>query len=131
MHEIRVQTSRTEELLDITDAIRDALREADAAGASSLLVFCPHTTAGLLINEGCDPSVADDLGRFLAQCVPEGVSWKHAEGNTPAHIKATIVGASVWVPIVDGRLLLGRWQAVFLAEFDGPRERRILLQLGA
>jgi secondary thiamine-phosphate synthase enzyme len=87
-------------------------------------VFIPHTTAAVLINENADPDVGDDILAALAAMLP-GLPWKHAEGNSDAHVMATLVGASVLVPIVEGELALGRWQGVYLLELDGPRKREV------
>lgn len=89
------------------------------------LVYSPHTTAGVTINEGADPAVPRDVLRALDGLVPRDLPYEHAEGNSPAHVKATLVGSSVLVPLEDGRLELGRWQSVYLCEFDGPRSREL------
>ncbi len=128
MPSIRVKTHRQTELLEVTDAVQQALREADATDGACL-VYCPHTTAGLLINERADPAVAHDIQAALERLVPENGPWTHAEGNAPAHIKASLIGSSVLVPLAHGALQLGTWQGVFLAEFDGPRERVIQLRI--
>jgi len=128
MRELTVRSERTEQLIDITSQINDAV-QAEGIVSGDCLAYCPHTTAGVLVNEGHDPSVGRDLNGFLTTLVPDGGRWEHAEGNAPAHIKAVLVGTSVWIPIEDGSLALGRWQAVFFAEFDGPRDRHVLLQI--
>jgi secondary thiamine-phosphate synthase enzyme len=92
-----------------------------------VLVYVPHTTAGVLINERADPDVARDVVAALDRMVPADAAYRHAEGNAPAHIKAVLVGTSQMVPAMDGRLALGTWQGIFLAEFDGPRSRRLLV----
>ncbi|UCF10168.1 MAG: YjbQ family protein [Candidatus Bipolaricaulota bacterium] len=129
MLEIPLRTTSREELIDLTESLREAVRDG-GADSGACLVYCPHTTAGLFVNEGYDPAVGDDIQSFLRRLVPDDGRWTHAEGNAPAHVKATLVGHSVWLPIVAGELCLGRWQAVFFAEFDGPRDRRILLHIG-
>jgi secondary thiamine-phosphate synthase enzyme len=88
-------------------------------------VFCPHTTAGITLNENWDASVQHDLGVGLNRISPSRPEYRHGEGNSPAHLKASLVGAAQFVPIDGGRLVLGRWQGIFLAEFDGPRTRRV------
>jgi len=128
MRELAIRSERTEQLIDITQQVKAAVRDA-GVDLGSCSIYCPHTTAGLLVNEGHDPAVGQDLSRFLRGLVPDGERWEHAEGNAPAHIKATLVGTSVWIPIEGGELRLGRWQAVFFAEFDGPRDRRVWLQI--
>jgi secondary thiamine-phosphate synthase enzyme len=119
-----VRTDRREQLVDIT---RDVATAVAASGVACGIahVFCTHTTAGLTINENADPDVARDLLAGLGRLAPRSGGWKHAEGNSDAHLKATLVGAGAVVPIDDGRLLLGRWQAIYLCEFDGPRSRSV------
>jgi secondary thiamine-phosphate synthase enzyme len=88
-------------------------------------VWCPHTTAAITVNEAADPSVARDIVAGLARMVPRDGGWQHAEGNSDAHLKAAMLGASASVPVSGGRLALGTWQGVFFCEFDGPRSRRV------
>lgn len=126
MREIQVRTRARRELVDITRQVASAARETGGDGA--WLVFVPHTTAGVTINEGADPAVAGDILMALEAAVPEEQPWKHAEGNSPAHILATLVGSSVVVAVEEGELALGTWQAIFLCEFDGPRGRKVWLQ---
>jgi len=90
-------------------------------------IFSPHTTAGIIVNENADPDVCADMIARLDELVPVSADYRHAEGNAHAHIKATLVGQSAAIPIENGRLALGRWQGIFLAEFDGPRERTVLV----
>lgn len=92
-------------------------------------VFAPHTTAGIIVNENADPDVCRDMIERLDELVPPNGSYHHTEGNAHAHIKATLVGQSAAVPVENGRLALGRWQGIFLAEFDGPRERTIVVSV--
>jgi secondary thiamine-phosphate synthase enzyme len=93
-------------------------------------MYCPHTTAGITINEGADPDVAGDFLRYLDNLCPwENPSYHHSEGNSAAHLKAGIVGAAQVIPVADGDLVLGTWQAVFFCEFDGPRERAFLVKI--
>jgi secondary thiamine-phosphate synthase enzyme len=121
MKQFAVETRTREELRDIT---ADVQRAVDESGQRSgiCVVSCPHTTAGVTINESSDPAVASDLSRAFEALSPS-LSWSHAEGNSPAHLKATLVGAQCVVGLVDGALSLGRWQGIFLCEFDGPRKR--------
>jgi secondary thiamine-phosphate synthase enzyme len=124
--EIRVTTERRTQLVEITAQVREAARGLDDAAA--VLVFCPHTTAGLTINEHADPAVARDFEAALERIVGEGWGWQHVEAgeeNAPSHIRAGLMGPQVLVPVSDGRLLLGTWQGIFFCEFDGPRERRV------
>ena len=92
-------------------------------------VFVPHTTAGITINEGADPDVADDMIMEINKIVPIQDGYKHAEGNSAAHQKTSFFGSSVQIPVENGRLSLGTWQAIFLCEFDGPRNRRVVVQV--
>ena len=125
---ISVPTSSQVEFVDVTGQIRRFI--ADSKIASGVCwAFVPHTTAGITINEGADPSVQADIIAHLAAMVPASSSFSHQEGNSPAHIKASIVGSSVSVFVEKGRLILGTWQAIYLCEFDGPRTRRLLLKI--
>lgn len=125
---IAIKTGRREELVDITAMVNEAIAESGiTAGVCFLTV--PHTTAAVTVNEGYDPDVAADIISGLARLVPRSAGYAHAEGNADAHVKATLVGTSVVLPVADGRLVLGRWQAVFFCEFDGPRRREIRVKL--
>jgi secondary thiamine-phosphate synthase enzyme len=123
-----VSTERREQMVDITERIQE---EVGGSGVSDGLchVFVPHTTSGVAINEGADPAVQHDFLQHLNELVPQAGEWRHAEGNSDSHIKAMLVGTSVTVPVVEGRLQLGRWQAVFFCEFDGPRDRSIWIHV--
>ncbi len=128
MEEIWVNTHAREELLDITPQVQEAVhRSGTAEGLCHL--FVPHTTAGITLNENWDPDVIHDLLLTLAEIAPADPRHRHAEGNSPAHVKATLCGSHAVVFIRDGRLQLGSWQGIFLAEFDGPRRRRIWLKI--
>lgn len=118
-----LRTSKSSQLIDITQTVQAALAEMHAA-EGVCVVFAPHTTAGITINENADPSVASDLLSFLDRMVPADGPYTHGEGNSPGHIKALITGSSVIVPVAGGRLQLGTWQGIFFCEFDGPRQRR-------
>jgi secondary thiamine-phosphate synthase enzyme len=124
MKELSVRTSRHEEFVDVTSLVEQATR---GWRCSAVLVYVPHTTAGVFVNEHADPDVVRDIGTALERMVPAGASFRHIEGNAPAHVKAVIVGSSQVVPVTDGRLGLGTWQGIFLAEFDGPRNRRLVV----
>ena len=124
MEELVFETAGKEVLLDITDAVEEAVRRSGLRDGICFL-FCPHTTAGLTINESADPAVRRDIIRGLDSMVKDGAGWEHAEGNSPAHIKASLIGSSVAIGVSDGRLVLGTWQGIFLCEFDGPRRRRV------
>ena len=127
MREIRVRTERRTQLIDITEDVRAAL---DGADASAVLVFVPHTTAGVTINEHADPAVARDFEAALERMVGDDWGWKHIEAgeeNAPSHIRASLMSPQVLVPLREGRLALGTWQGIFFCEFDGPRERTVLV----
>jgi len=127
-HSLSIRTSRRTELRDVTAEVEAAVREFGCAQGVCHL-FVPHTTAGVLINEGDDPSVARDIGATLDRLIPHRGNYEHAEGNSDSHIKTALVGSSETVWIENGRLALGRWQAIFLAEFDGPRTREMRLRI--
>ncbi len=123
--EISVRTPEREVLVDITGRVLDALAQTRPAFSGLANVFVPHTTAGVTINEGADPSVVRDIVESLRRLVPRDAGYRHSEGNSDAHIKASLMGSSVLVPVEQGRLQLGTWQSIYLAEFDGPRTRRV------
>ena len=127
MTSFSVATSRRTEFIDITPEVQKAL---DRSGLKEGLVtvFVPHTTAGVTINEGADPSVQEDLLNSLNQVIPFKGAYLHREGNSPAHIKASLMGSSVTVLVEKERMVLGTWQAIFFCEFDGPRNRKVYLQ---
>ena len=126
MTSFEVRTERRVAFVDITAAVT---AEVDAAGLSdgAVVVFVPHTTAGVTINENADPSVRADIGAALESLVPSTLPFTHLEGNSDAHVKASLMGSSVTIPLQAGRLQLGTWQGVYFAEFDGPRRRRVLV----
>ena len=129
MRRIAITTDRKTQLVDITALVQDAL--ADANGGSAALVFVPHTTAGVTINEGADPLVARDLEAALQKIVDDGWPWQHVEDpdgpNAPSHVRGSLIGPQVLVPLDEGKLGLGRWQGIFFCEFDGPRDRQIFV----
>jgi secondary thiamine-phosphate synthase enzyme len=125
---IRVKTSRRTELKDVTAEIETAVRDSGcSAGVCHLYV--PHTTAGVLVNEGDDPAVARDIEAALDRLIPRAANYMHAEGNADSHIKTALVGSSQTIFIENRRLALGRWQSVFLADFDGPRTRELRIKI--
>ena len=119
-----IRTSKTMELIDITSQLSSALAQTSISDGICV-VFNPHTTAGLTINEGADPDVCTDIIAGLKQIVPLDYPFRHLEGNSPAHLMASLMGSSLTIFITNGRLQLGTWQKVFFAEFDGPRSRKI------
>ncbi len=124
MVRFQVRTPAREALVDVTSQVAEALAETGME-EGALLVYVPHTTAGILVNENADPDVGRDISEFLSELAPRDRAWRHGEGNADAHVKASMVGESVLLPVSGGRLALGRWQGVFLAEFDGPRTREL------
>ncbi len=126
MREISLSTERRTQLVEITREVQDAIDGAD--DASAVLVFVPHTTAGLTINEHADPAVARDLESAMERIVGDDWGWQHIEAgeeNAPSHIRAALMSPQVLVPIREGRLALGTWQGIFFCEFDGPRKRTV------
>ena len=123
---IEVPTDSRTQLIDITNIVEAELAKT-AVKNGTCQVYMPHTTAGLTINENADPDVARDILAGLARLVPVTGDYQHAEGNSDAHIKASLMGFSLLVPIIDGRLALGTWQALYFCEFDGPRHRHVLV----
>jgi secondary thiamine-phosphate synthase enzyme len=127
VEEISLRTERKTQLVDITRRVQDALREAD--GARAALVYVPHTTAGVTVNEGADPLVGEDIEAALQRVVHEDWQWKHTEDpdgpNAPSHVRATLTGSQVLIPVDAGRLALGRYQGIYFCEYDGPRDRKV------
>ena len=127
MQRISLRTDQKTQLIDITDEVQAALD--GASGAAAALVYVPHTTAGVTINEGADPAVAADLESALEKVVDDGWDWKHVEDpdgpNAPSHIRASLMSPQIMVPLDDGKLALGTWQGIFFCEFDGPRARKV------
>jgi secondary thiamine-phosphate synthase enzyme len=125
---ISVKTSRRTQLVEIT---KDVQRVVSALGirAGTCFVYVPHTTAGVVINEHADPDVASDAEGALDRLVPMAGPYRHAEGNSDSHVKTVLSGITQFVFVEEGKLLLGRWQGIFLAEFDGPRERKVFVKV--
>lgn len=123
-----IRTSRREELVEVTTLVQRAVSEGGLE-SGAVLVFCPHTTAGITINENADPDVTHDVIDGLARIAPLRANWRHSEGNSDGHLKSSLVGASLTVPVEDGRLALGTWQGIYFCEFDGPRSRRLTVTL--
>ncbi len=129
MKRYSVRTGRRTEFVPVTDLVQAAVRELGLR-EGVLTVFVPHTTAGITINENADPDVVRDVITALDRLVPWDGDWAHGEGNAAAHVKASLMGSSVRVPVEEGRLRLGTWQGVFLCEFDGPRTRELWVTAG-
>ena len=129
MQKIEIRTDQKTQLIDITEQVRAAVNGAN--GAAAALVYVPHTTAGVTINEHADPLVAEDLENALQKVVDDGWDWKHTEDpdgpNAPSHVRASLMSTQILIPISDGKLALGRWQGIFFCEFDGPRDRKVFV----
>lgn len=126
--EIQVRSTKRVELIDITSKVQEVVG-ASGVKEGVCLVFVPHTTAAVTLNEHADPTVAYDILERLSSLVPEKAAYRHAEGNADSHIKSSLMGSSVMVPVGDGKLLLGTWQGIFFCEFDGPRNRRVIVRV--
>jgi secondary thiamine-phosphate synthase enzyme len=125
--ELEVRTQSRDQMIDITDRVAGAARELGVSDGA-VIIHVPHTTAGVTINENADPDVVHDVLAALDRAVPWRQDfYRHGEGNSAAHLKSSLVGCSIVVPVSSGRLVLGTWQAVFFCEFDGPRSRRCLV----
>ena len=127
LYEYPLQTGK-EGFIDITDKVRDAVRQSGVFDGMAT-VYCPHTTAGITITENADPDVVSDLLLALDRTYPDRPEFRHSEGNSAAHLKASVIGSSVTIMIDDGEPVLGTWQAVYFTEFDGPRARRFTVKV--
>ncbi|MDA8089431.1 MAG: secondary thiamine-phosphate synthase enzyme YjbQ [Nitrospiraceae bacterium] len=125
---LNVRSRQRNEFIDITQEVEAALK-ANGIEEGICYIYVPHTTAGVTINEGADPSVQRDIINSLARLVPQDMEYFHREGNSDAHVKSSLMGASASVPIEAGKLVLGTWQAIYFCEFDGPRHRRCMVKL--
>lgn len=128
MKTITVSTPSREVLVDITSEVKEAVRTSGVSDGICL-VYVPHTTAGVTINENADPAVKSDIAGFLARLIPRSADFEHVEGNSDSHIKSSLVGASEIIPIEDSRLMLGTWQGICFVEFDGPRKRSVTIKI--
>ena len=124
MKEITIETKLKEEMIDITGEV-SRIVEKEGTNDGICVVFVPHTTAGVTINENADPDVRHDILLGLGSIVREEPTFRHAEGNSAAHIKALLVGSSVTMPVKNGKIALGQWQGIYFSEFDGPRKRKV------
>jgi len=124
MKRLNINTKQRKEFIDITKEVENIVKK-EQIEKGICLVFCPHTTAGLTINENADPSVKRDIREHLEELVPENKNYEHAEGNSDAHIKSSILGSSLNIIIEDKNLVLGTWQGIYFCEFDGPRSRQV------
>ena len=125
---LTVKTKSKTEFIDITSEVQQSVRSAGISDGLCML-YVPHTTAAITINESADPSVKSDILMVLNEIVPWKAAYRHLEGNSPAHIKSTIVGASELIVVENGKLVLGTWQGIFFCEFDGPRTRKVHLKI--
>ncbi|MDW7652365.1 MAG: secondary thiamine-phosphate synthase enzyme YjbQ [Bacillota bacterium] len=127
MHVLKLQTKHAQQAVDVTERVAAVVREWNLR-QGAVLVFCPHTTAGITINEHADPAVMQDVNDALRRLVPPERHYRHREGNSHAHIQAILTGNSVTVPVEENGLCLGTWQGIFLMEYDGPRWRELFIQ---
>ncbi len=128
LHYLEVITQKRTHFEDITEAVKEIVKE-EGVKDGICYIYVPHTTAGVFINENADPDVKWDIERTLEELVPWINDYKHVEGNAAAHIKSVLTGNSVFIPIKNGKLLLGTWQGIFFAEFDGPRDRKVIIKI--
>ena len=128
MKEITVSTNKRNQMVDITDDIQNVV-EKEKLESGFVIAYVPHTTAGITINEGADPSVQRDIIQTLKTIIPENGDYHHMEGNSDAHIKASLLGSSVTVLVKNNQLVLGTWQHIFFYEGDGPRNRKVIVQI--
>jgi len=128
MKTISLTTKAKDEVVDITAEVSSAVAQLGVKDGMCLIAV-PHTTAGLAVNENADPTVKSDLLMALRQIVPDQLPYRHSEGNSPAHVKAALVGSSVTLIVEEGRLQLGTWQGVYFCEFDGPRRRKVWVKI--
>ncbi len=127
IHRVIVRTKSKVHFQDVTPLVQKVVQSTGIKDGVCH-IFIPHTTAGITLNEHADPSVVDDIAVRLEPLAPENIRYKHAEGNSPAHVKASVMGSSATVFIENGQLLLGTWQGIFLCEFDGPRDRTVMIK---
>ena len=126
MQEIKIISKRRNEMIDITSNVQDIIEDEKIENGFAV-IYVPHTTAGITINEGADPSVQEDILHTLEKIIPENDDYQHLEGNSDAHIKASFLGSSVLVLVKNNRILLGTWQHIFFYEGDGPRNRKVII----
>lgn len=127
MFEFELPTYKKCTFVNITDKVREAVKKSGVQDGAAI-VYCPHTTAGVTINENADPDVTSDILDALDAIVPK-IEFMHIEGNSPAHIKTLLTGSTANVPVEDGNLALGRWQGIYFCEYDGPRDRKFIVQV--
>lgn len=125
---LTIESQKKNEFINITSMIEEVV-ERESLHQASCLIYCPHTTAAVTINEGTDPNVQRDILLGLEKAFPDREEFRHFEGNSAAHLKSSVIGGSVWVPITGGRLQLGTWQNIYFCEFDGPRLRKVIVHI--
>jgi secondary thiamine-phosphate synthase enzyme len=128
MKKFDIQTPARDALIDITGRVEEEVNKSKV-GSGICVIYVPHTTAAVTINENADPTVRRDILMTLERAAPVSLPYAHAEGNSPAHVKASLVGSSATIPVEDGRLVLGTWQGIFFCEFDGPRRRQVFVKI--
>jgi secondary thiamine-phosphate synthase enzyme len=128
VEKINIETAKRIELEDITEKVQDAVTKSKIK-EGVCFVFCPHTTAGLTINENADPSVRSDIVSVLNKIVPESVRYSHSEGNADSHIKSSLLGSSLTIFVQNGKLAFGTWQGIYFCESDGPRNRQVWVKI--
>jgi secondary thiamine-phosphate synthase enzyme len=128
MRTLEIRTRAGEEIVDLTSEVQGVVASFGVIDGLCV-VFVPHTTAGVTINENADPDVRADILTALRRAVPDSLPFAHSEGNSPAHVKASLIGSSVMIVVADGKLLLGTWQGIQFCEFDGPRDRKAWVQI--
>ncbi len=126
--EFNISTSKRNELVDITNEVKDIVKQSKIK-QGICVVYCPHTTAAITINESADPAVQRDILVNLSKLIPKNGDYQHSEGNSDSHIKSSLVGASEILIIKDNNLILGTWQNIYFAEFDGPRQRKVIIKI--
>ncbi len=128
IHYMDIRTDKRNQFLDISDTIRDLVSQS-AATEGSVEIFVPHTTAAITINENADPTVQSDILDHLEKLVPRSERFRHSEGNSDSHIKASLIGSRLSILISSGKLVLGTWQGIYFCEFDGPRSRKLIVKI--
>ena len=129
LQKFSLNTTERSQMINVTEKVREVIQQF-GVGGGLVTVYCPHTTAGITINEGADPDVARDILQYLDELFPwEHPLYRHCEGNSAAHLKASMVGTSQAIPVVNGKITLGTWQAIYFCEFDGPRDRTFMVKV--
>ena len=130
MHKISIKSSQRTEIIDITGQVQAVIQQKNISSGLAV-VYCPHTTAGISVNENADPDVKTDMNYFLNKLIPQDQAFEHSEGNSDAHIKSSLINSSQTFIIEEGKIQLGTWQGIFFMEFDGPRDREFWVKITA